>query len=126
MLLPIRREGLYEDLGELIGSIGILVCGLRPSIVYGWGRLTGATAFAGDLIEKPAKGEPAKTAGGNAKVSLVYNDDVVDEWVTLHDANKSNFKHFFYNTGGETTTFGDREVVKNNPNAKITVKRVRE
>jgi UDP-glucose 4-epimerase len=115
-----------EALGELYrNQYGIFVCGLRPSIVYGWGRLTGATAFAGDLIEKPAKGEPAKTAGGNAKVSLVYNDDVVAEWVTLHDANKSKFKHFFYNTGGETTTvWGIGETVKKLiPNAKITVDR---
>ena len=98
---------------------------MRPSIVYGWGRLTGATAFAGELIEKPAKGEPVKLAGGNAKVSVVYNDDVVDEWITLLDADKSKFKHFFYNSGGESTTiFEIGETVKKFiPGAKITVDR---
>jgi nucleoside-diphosphate-sugar epimerase len=104
---------------------GVFICGLRPCIVYGWGRLTGATAFAGDLIEKPAKGEPVKIAGGNAKVGIVYNEDVVDEWITLHDADKNNFKHFFYNTGGDTTTIWQiGEIVKKFiPTAKITVER---
>ena len=115
-----------EALGQLYrNSYDTFICGLRPSIVYGWGRLTGATAFAGELIEKPAKGEPVKLAGGNAKVSVVYNDDVVDEWITLLDADKSKFKHFFYNSGGESTTiFEIGETVKKFiPGAKITVDR---
>ena len=88
-------------------SFGTFVCGLRPSIVYGWGRLSGASAFAGEIVAKPALGEPVKLTGGNAKVSMVYLDDVVAQWVTLLDADKSKFKHFFYNTGGETTTIYD-------------------
>ena len=115
-----------EALGRLYReTYSTFVCGLRPSIVYGWGRLTGATAFAGELIEKPAKGEAVKLAGGNAKVSMVYNDDVVAEWITLLDADKSKFKHFFYNTGGEATTIYDlgETVKKLIPGAKITVDR---
>ena len=115
-----------EALGKLYReTYGTFVCGLRPSIVYGWGRLTGATAFAGELIEKPTKGEPVKLAGGNAKVSMVYNDDVVAQWVTLLDADKSKFKHFFFNTGGEATTIYEigETVKKFIPDAKITVDR---
>ena len=59
-----------EALGRLYRDThGTFVCGLRPSIVYGWGRLGGAasTAFTLELIAKPAKGEPVKLAGGNAR-----------------------------------------------------------
>ena len=126
-LLPYAAGKVYmEALGKLYReNYGTFVCGLRPSIVYGWGRLTGATAFAGELIEKPAKGEPVKLAGGNAKASMVYNDDVVAEWVTLLDADKSKFKHFFYNTGGEAVTIYEigEMVRKFIPKADIAVDR---
>lgn len=126
-VLPYAAGKVYmEALGKLYReTYGTFVCGLRPSIVYGWGRLTGATAFAGDLIERPAKGQPVKLAGGNAKASLVYNDDVVAEWVVLLDADKSKFKHFFYNTGGDATTiYAMGQIVKKLiPDADITIDR---
>jgi UDP-glucose 4-epimerase len=107
---------------------GTFICGLRPGIVYGWGRLTGSTAFFVDLIEKPAKGETARIAGGNAKVSMVYNDDVVNMWITLLDADRSKFKRSFYNTGGDATTVWQvAEIVKKLiPDADITVERGQE
>ncbi len=104
---------------------GLFICGLRPGIVYGWGRLTGSTAFFVELIEKPAKGEPAKVSGGNAKVTMIYNDDVVDQWITLLDADQGRFKRHFYNTGGDTTTVWEvgQIVKKLIPGADITVER---
>lgn len=113
-----------EALGDLYrNQFGVFVCGRRPSIVYGWGRLTGATAFAGELISKPALGEPVKIAGGNAAVSMVYLDDVVEEWLTILDAPKEKFKHFYYNTGGDRATIKEiAEVVKKLiPDARIEV-----
>jgi nucleoside-diphosphate-sugar epimerase len=127
--LPVYSAGkvYMEALGNWYrDTYGTFVCGLRPDIVYGWGRLTGATAFAGELIEKPAKGEPVKMAGGNAKVGVVYLDDVVDEWITLLDTPKSKFKRFFYyNTGGESTTVWEiaETVKKFIPDAKIDLAR---
>jgi len=113
-----------EALGDLYrNQFGVFVCGLRPSIVYGWGRLTGATAFAGELISKPALGQPVKIAGGNAAVSMVYLDDVVDEWLAVLDAPKEKFKHFYYNTGGDRATIKEiAETVKRFiPDAQIEV-----
>lgn len=113
-----------EALGNLYRqSYGVFVCGLRPAIVYGWGRLTGATAFAGELIEKPALGQPAKVTGGNALAGLVYLDDVVDEWITLLDADKNKFKHYFFNTGSDAVKISEiAEIVKKLiPDAKIDV-----
>ena len=54
---------------------------------------------------------------------MVYNDDVVAAWITLLDADKSKFKHFFFNTGGEATTIHEigETVKKFIPDAKITV-----
>ncbi|MBC7344040.1 MAG: NAD(P)-dependent oxidoreductase, partial [Clostridia bacterium] len=115
-----------EALGDLYrNNYGVFVCGLRPAIVYGWGRLTGATAFAGELIEKPALGQPVKIAGGNALVGLVYLDDVVDEWITLLDADKSKFKHYYFNSGADAVrVFEIAEIVKKIiPDAKIEVER---
>ncbi len=104
-----------EALGNLYRqNYGVFVCGLRPAIVYGWGRLSGATAFAGELIEKPALGQPVKVAGGNALVGLVYLDDVVDAWVALLDADKTKFKHYFLNTGADAVKVSEiAEIVKN-------------
>ncbi len=107
---------------------GTFICGLRPGIVYGWGRLTGSTAFFAELTEKPVNGEPAKITGGNALISMVYIDDVVDQWIALLDADKSRFKHFFFNTGGDTTTVWQvGEIVKKMlPGADITIERGQE
>jgi nucleoside-diphosphate-sugar epimerase len=126
-VLPYSSSKIYmEALARLYREqYGTFICGLRPGIVYGWGRLTGSTAFFVELIEKPAKGEPARISGGNAKVTMVYNDDVVDQWITLLYADKSRFKRFFYNTGGDTATVWEvGEIVKKLiPGANITVER---
>jgi nucleoside-diphosphate-sugar epimerase len=113
-----------EALGRLYReSYGTFVCGLRPSIVYGWGRTPGTAAFAGEIFEKAARGEPVELVGGNTNVSMVYNDDVVGAWMALLDADKSRFKHFFYNTGGDTMTVQEiGEAVKRViPDARITI-----
>ena len=62
---------------------------------------------------------------GNAKISMVYNDDVVDMWMTLLDADKSKFTRYFYNTGGDVTTVWQvaETVKKLIPGADITVER---
>lgn len=125
--LPYAVGKVYmEALGDLYrNNFGVFVCGLRPAILYARGRLTGASAFAGALIEKPALGEPVKVAGGNADVSLVYIDDVVDQWLTLLDADKSRFKHFYFNTGGDRARVYDiAEIVRKFiPDAQIEVER---
>ena len=84
---------------------GLVVGGLRPSIVYGWGRESGASAFLGEVIDRPAVGEPASVPFGDASVSLVYVDDVAEQYAALLTVDRAVLaRRRFYNTGGDTCT----------------------
>lgn len=84
---------------------GIEAVGLRPSIVYGPGRRSGATGFVVALIEDPALGRPVSVSFGDAKMSLVYVEDVADQFVALLEAPADRFtQRRFFNTGGDTCT----------------------
>jgi nucleoside-diphosphate-sugar epimerase len=104
---------------------GLVTGGLRPSIVYGWGRRTGSSAFLGEVIDRPALGEPASVPFGDAAVSLVYVDDVAAQFAALLDAPAAVLgRGRFYNTGGDTVTVRElaeavRRVV---PGARIEVR----
>lgn len=105
-------------------AYGMLVVGMRPAVVYGWGRRTGATGWMSALVEGPALGRPASVASGDARISLVYVDDVAEQFLALLRAPREAFRDtFFFNTGGDTTTVREvaelvRELV---PGADITV-----
>lgn len=84
---------------------GIEAVGLRPSIVYGPGRRTGATGWVVALIEDPALGRPVSVGFGDAKMSLIYVEDVADQFTALLRAPSSAFaQRRFFNTGGDTCT----------------------
>ena len=106
--LPIYGGGkLYlEHLAKVYAlQHGLTVGGLRPSIVYGWGRERGASAFTAELIDRTAVGEPATVGFGDALVSLVYVEDVADEFLALLDADPRVLaRRRFFNTGGDTCT----------------------
>ncbi|MGH7322827.1 MAG: NAD-dependent epimerase/dehydratase family protein [Candidatus Rokuibacteriota bacterium] len=95
-----------EHLGELYARRhGLVVGGLRPSIVYGWGRQRGASVFAGALVDRAAAGEPMQVASGDARVSLVYVEDVAEQFLALLRAEPRVFaRRRFFNTGGDTCT----------------------
>ncbi|MGH7716754.1 MAG: NAD-dependent epimerase/dehydratase family protein, partial [Vulcanimicrobiaceae bacterium] len=103
---------------------GVSVVGLRPSIVYGPGRQSGATAFASQLIMNPALGKPVRVSDGDAVANMIYVDDVADAFCALVLAPESAFaRHQFFNTGGDRCTiaqFADavRKII---PDAKIEV-----
>ena len=84
---------------------GLVVGGLRPSIVYGWGRERGASAFAGELVDRAAVGERVSVGFGDARVSLVYVADVAAQFLALLKADPGVFaRRRFFNTGGDTCT----------------------
>ena len=84
---------------------GLVTGGLRPSVVYGWGRSTGSSAFLGEVIDKPALGQPAAVPFGDAAVSFVYVDDVAGQFAALLEADPAVFaRRRFFNTGGDTCT----------------------
>lgn len=93
---------------------GVEAVGLRPSIVYGPGRRTGSTGWVVALIEDPALGRPVSVGFGDAKMSLVYVEDVADQFVALLRAPAGSFERDrFFNTGGETCTMRElAEVVR--------------
>ena len=106
--LPLYGAGkLYmEQLAALYSrQHGVEAVGLRPSIVYGPGRRTGSTGWVMALIEDPALGRPVSVGFGDAKMSLVYVEDVADQFVALLRAPAECFgRHRFFNTGGDTCT----------------------
>lgn len=115
-----------EHLGaHYAARYGLVVAGLRPSIVYGWGRQRGATVFAGELVDRVALGEPVTVDYGEARVSLVYVEDVAEQCLALLDADAGRFAvRRFFNTGGDTLTVAElvaalRRLV---PGARIEVR----
>jgi len=89
---------------------GLTVAGLRPSIVYGWGRESGSSAFTGEMIDRAAVGQPGRAEFGDARVSLVYVEDVAEQFQALLDADpRVVARRRFFNTGGDTCTV--RELV---------------
>lgn len=98
-----------EHLGALYAARhGLIVGGLRPSIVYGWGRQRGASVFAGELVDRAALGQPVRVGFGDARVSLVYVDDVAEQFLGLLGADARIFaRRRFFNTGGDTCTVGE-------------------
>lgn len=53
-----------------VDSIGIRLC-----LVYGYGRMRGASTFASDMIVKAALGEPCQVDSGDAVVDWYYVED---------------------------------------------------
>jgi nucleoside-diphosphate-sugar epimerase len=125
--LPIYGGGkLYtEHLGQTYAEYhGLVVAGMRPSVVYGWGRESGSSAFLGQLIDRPAIGQPVSAHFGDASVSFVYVEDVAEQYVALLKADPGVFaRRRFFNTGGDTCTVRElAETVKRLiPNARIEV-----
>jgi nucleoside-diphosphate-sugar epimerase len=109
--LPIYGGGkvYLEHLGtHYAARYGLEVAGLRPSIVYGWGRQRGVSAFSGELVDRAALGEPVTVGFGDARVSLVYVEDVAAQFLALLDADAPRLaRRRFFNTGGDTCTVRD-------------------
>lgn len=101
---PITIYGACKLFNEQMGQhyyekFGLDNVGLRFAIVYGPGRRTGASAFASDLIEKPALGEPAKIPYGDSKINWHYVKDVVNAIVLACRVKKT--EHRIFNTCGQ-------------------------
>jgi nucleoside-diphosphate-sugar epimerase len=103
---------------------GLVVGGMRPSIVYGSGRERGASAFLGEMIDKPALGQPASVRLGDARVSMVYVDDVAEQYLALLTVDRAVLaRRRFFNTGGDTCTIREiaDTVMRIVPGARVEV-----
>jgi UDP-glucose 4-epimerase len=125
--LPIYGGGkLYtEHLAQAYArTYGLVVGGLRPSVVYGPGRVSGASAFLNEVIEKPALGEPASVGFGDARVSFVHVEDVAGQFAALLRCDADVFeRRRFLNTGGDTASVRElaAAVERVVPGARIAV-----
>ena len=125
--LPIYGGGkLYtEHLAQAYArTYGLAVGGLRPSVVYGPGRDSGASAFLNEVIEKPALGQPVSVGFGEARISFVHVEDVAGQLAALLRCEAGVFaRRRFFNTGGDTATVRElaRAVERVVPGARITV-----
>lgn len=93
---------------------GLLALGLRPSPVYGPGGVRGVSGWLAELVEKPVAGEPVSLDHGDARISLVYVDDVAEQLVRLTELPATALQdRWFYNTGGDATTIRElAEIVR--------------
>jgi UDP-glucose 4-epimerase len=106
--LPVYGGGkLYtEHLAQVYAEHhGLVVGGLRPSVVYGAGRERGGSAFLNEVIDRAAQGQSAAVRFGDARVSFVYVEDVAEQYVALLKADRAVLaRRRFFNTGGDTAT----------------------
>lgn len=125
--MPLYGAGkLYlERLAEVYRKThGLLCVGLRPSPVYGPGGVRGVSGWLSGVMKQAATGETVTVNRGDARISLVYVDDVAEQLARLTDIDAAAFTHrYFFNTGGDATTMRQlaalvQEVV---PQARIEV-----
>jgi len=83
-------------------TYGLDSIGLRFTVVYGPGRARGASAFASDLIERPALGLKAVVPYADSLVDWMYVGDAV-EAILLSSKVKATESRVF-NIAGETRT----------------------
>jgi nucleoside-diphosphate-sugar epimerase len=78
---PVSVYGATKSFDEFltdhyIKAWGVDALGLRPTLVYGPGRVRGASAFVNELIVKPALGQPASVPCGDDVVDWQYVEDL--------------------------------------------------
>lgn len=103
---------------------GVSVAALRPSVVHGLGRRTGATSVVTKIIEDAMFGDPVTVGLGDASMNLVYVEEVADQFVALLDADAAALAaHPFYNSGGFTCSVRElADLVRSMvPDCSITV-----
>lgn len=100
---------------------GLDFVGLRPTVIYGTGRIRGTSAFASILIENPARGKPVQVPyTADQEHDWMYVKDTADAFVTACFIKKP--KHTIFNIGGEVHTLREatnyvKELI---PDADIT------
>ncbi len=103
---------------------GLLALGVRPSPVYGPGGVRGVSGWLAELVEKPVAGEPVTVDHGDARINLVFVEDVAEQLVRLTELPAAALgDRWFFNTGGDSTTIRElAEIVRGLvPGAEIEV-----
>lgn len=87
---PVSIYGATKSFDEFltdhyISTWQVEALGLRPTLVYGPGRVRGASAFVVELIAKPAVGQPASVPCGDDVVDWQYVEDLAALFVKCVD-----------------------------------------
>jgi len=121
---PLNVYGMCKAFVEWMGghyynSYKLDNIGLRFALVYGPGRIRGATAFVNELIVNPALGKPAKVPYGAQKFNWLYIKDAVKAILLACEVERT--RHRVFNIGGDIrTVYEVAEYVKRLiPNAVI-------
>lgn len=123
---PDNVYGACKSYQEFMGNhyfnnFGVDNIGLRFSIVYGYGRDRGTSAFASEMIEKTALGEPYNLPyPTSAVISWEYVEDTARAIIMASKASKTRTRVF--TTGGDYRPIGEavNYIKKLMPEAKIT------
>ncbi|MGH3327404.1 MAG: NAD-dependent epimerase/dehydratase family protein [Streptomycetales bacterium] len=104
---PVNLYGATKSFDELltdryIRTWGVDALGLRFTLVYGPGRVRGASAFVNELV-KPAVGQPASVPFGDDVVDWQYVEDVAELLVKCAYAPRTQTPVF-------NTAFGARSI----------------
>lgn len=108
--------------GHFYDTRGVDSIGLRFGLVYGFGRMRGASTFASAMIEKSALGEPCEVDNGDAVVDWFYAVDAGQLVMAALEAPPVPTRA--YNVSGDLR--GVKEAADflrtNIPNAQLTIK----
>lgn len=96
---PVSMYGATKSFDEFltnhyIKEWGVDALGLRPTLVYGPGRVRGASAFVNEMILNPALGRPASVPSGDDVVDWQYVEDLAALMVKCVDLPKTRTSIF--------------------------------
>lgn len=100
---------------------GVDSIGLRFCLVYGYGRMRGASTFASEMIEKAALGQPCVVDNGDSSVDWYYVVDAAE--LILRALNAPTTSTRIYNTHSDLRTVREAAhfLSSNLPDAQLTV-----
>ena len=101
---------------------GVDSIGLRFCLVYGYGRMRGASTFASEMIEKAALGQPCLVDNGDSRVDWYYVVDAAQ--LILQALTAPTTPTRVYNTHSDLCTVREAAdfLSSNLPDAQLTVK----
>jgi nucleoside-diphosphate-sugar epimerase len=100
---------------------GVDSIGFRLSLVYGFGRMRGASTFASDMIVNAAIGEPCEIAMGDSEVDWYYVEDAANLLVRGLKAPSTPTRIYNANSDVRTVRQAAEYLSSILPDAKLTI-----
>ena len=107
--------------GHYFDHRGVDSIGFRFSLVYGYGRMRGSSAFASEMIVKAATGEPCEVGLGDSEVDWYYVEDAAHLIVTALKAPQTPTRVYNVNSDVRTVREAAEYLMSILPDAKLKV-----